>query len=155
MDANAIAAMLDEDRREWAALGAALDAHPDVALHEPPPPSPSGKGAEGLGPAWTARDVYAHLARWITHSTDDLETVLAGGAPAVIEGTDDEINARWQAEGAGLSLTEARRRAHQAFERRLHAIEAVPSDRWSPALEEIARADGADHYRGHRRYLRA
>jgi hypothetical protein len=51
MDATAIAAMLAEDRREWAALCAALDAHPEGPLHDPE------------SPTWTARDVYAHLAR--------------------------------------------------------------------------------------------
>jgi hypothetical protein len=70
-----------------------------------------------------------------------------------LEGTDDEINARWQEEDSGLSLKEARQRAHQAFERRLRAVQSVPSDRWDPTLESIARADGAEHYAAHRTYV--
>ena len=143
MDAAAIAAMLAEDRREWAALCATLDAHPDGALHDPE------------SPEWTARDVYAHLARWIAHSTGDLEAVLAGRGIQVIEGSDDDtINARWQAEDSGLSLGDARARARRAFDRRIAAIEAVPRDRWNPALDAIAHADDAKHFRAHREYIR-
>lgn len=143
MNAEAVAAMLDEDRREWTALCDALDAHPEGALHDPE------------SPEWTARDVYAHLARWIAHSTGDLESVLAGGAIAVIEGEDDEINARWQAEDRPLTLDGARERAQQAFERRMRTIEPVPADRWNSALDAIAHADDAEHYRAHRSYIRA
>ena len=153
MDATAIAAMLAEDRREWAALCATLDAHPGGALHDPAP-LPFREGARGLGPQWTARDVYAHLARWISHSTNDLETILAGKRKVqVLEGTEDEINARWQAEDSGLSLAEARARAQQAFDRRVAAIESVPAGRWNPALDAIAHADDAHHYRAHRGYI--
>jgi hypothetical protein len=141
MDAEAVAAMLREDRAEWDALVAVLEAHPDESLH--------GAGS----PAWTSRDVYAHLARWMEHSTADLEARLAGRSLPQLEGTDDEINARWQAEDSGLSLGEARERARRAFERRLQVVEAVPSDRWDEELEKIARYDGAEHYAGHRRSI--
>ncbi len=141
MDAEAVAAMLRKDRAEWEALTAVLDAHPEGSLHETNSPS------------WTSRDVYAHLARWIVRSTDALEARLAGRALPPLEGTDDEINARWQQEDSGLSLGEARERAKQAFERRLQAIEGVPTDRWDETLEAIARADGAEHCAGHRSYI--
>jgi hypothetical protein len=141
MDAEAVAAMLREDRAEWEALLAVLEAHPEENLHDPGSPS------------WTSRDVYAHLARWIEHSTAALEARLAGRTLPLLEGTDDEINARWQQEDSGLSLGEARERAQTAFQRRLRAIEAVPADRWGEEIERIARADGAEHYRGHRSYV--
>ena len=141
MDAKAIAVMLQEDRAEWEALTAVLDAHPKGTLHDP------------SSPRWTSRDVYAHLARWIEHSTAALEALLAGRTLPPLEGTDDEINARWQQEDSGLSLGEARERAQQAFERRLRAIEGVPTDRWDEMLEAIARADGAEHSAGHRSYI--
>ena len=144
MDTAAIAAMLREDRAEWAALVAALDAHPDGPLHDPD------------SPAWTARDVYAHFARWINNSTDGFESWLATRTlPPPPGGDDDEINARWQAQDRGLSLHEARALAQQAFDRRIHAIEAAPSDRWDAILDATAHADGAEHYRNHRRYIRA
>jgi hypothetical protein len=131
--------MLSEDRREWAALCVALDAHPDGPLHDP---------------EWTARDVYAHLARWIAHSTADLESVLAGGGFAVIEGSgDDEINARWQAEDSALTLDDARKRARSAFDRRVAVIAVVPPERWNDALLAIAHADDAEHYRAHHSYI--
>jgi hypothetical protein len=141
LDAEAIEAMLREDRAEWEALVAVLEAHPEGPLHDP------------KSPAWTSRDVYAHMARWIKHSTAHLEAHLAGREFPKVEGTDDEINARWQHEDSGLSLAEARERARTAFERRIQAIQAVPPDRWDKAVEAIARADGAQHYRGHRKYI--
>ncbi len=141
MDAVALRAMLREDRVEWEALVAVLEAHPDENLH--------GPGS----PPWTSRDVYAHLARWIEHSTAHLEARLAGRTLPPLEGADDEINARWQLEDSRLTLDEARERARSAFERRLLAIEAVPTDRWDDGLVAIARADGAEHYRGHRSYM--
>ncbi len=138
MDNDAVAAMLREDRAEWEALVAVLEAHPDQGLH--------GAGS----PPWTRRDVYAHLARWIERSTAELQARLAGRTLPPIEGTDDEINARWQQEDSGLSLVEARERARTAFERRLQAIEAVPTARWDQVLDLIAHADGAEHYANHR-----
>jgi hypothetical protein len=141
-----VAAMLEEDRKEWDALCAVLDAHPDGALHDPE------------SPEWEARDVYAHLARWINHSTDAFESWFARRAlpEKTLEGTDDEINARWQGEDSVLTLAEARDRAQAAFERRWRAIESVPAERWGEGdkiLEATANADGAEHYRNHRRYV--
>jgi hypothetical protein len=137
-----VEALIREDRREWAHLCEALDARPDGPLHDPE------------SPEWNARDVYAHLARWIAHSTDDLESVLAGGSISIVDGADADINARWQAEDKSLTLAEARAKALQAFERRIRAIESVPADRWNPGLEAISHADDAKHYRAHRSWIR-
>ena len=141
MDSEAVAAMLGRDRAEWEALVAALEAHPEDVLHE----------ANAL--PWMSRDVYAHLARWMERSTAELRACLDGRALRQLEGTNDEINARWQEENSGLSLDEARKRAQQGFEQRLRVIEAVPAGRWDTVLEAIARADGAEHYASHRRYI--
>ena len=73
--------------------------------------------------------------------------------PELLEGTEDEINARWQQEDSALSLDEARERAQRAFDRRIEAIEAVPADRWDAVTEACARADGAQHYRAHRSFI--
>ena len=137
-------ALFADDRSEWALLCAALNAHPEGALHDPESPD------------WTARDVYAHLARWINHSTDAFESWLATRTiPTPPEGDDDTINARWQAEDRHLTLEEARALAQQAFERRIRAIEATPADRWDKILEATAHADDAHHYRAHRSWIRA
>ncbi len=141
MNARAIAEMLDRDRTEWYLLVALLDSQSDAPVHD-------------LGsPDWNARDVYTHLARWLNHSTDDFAATLAGRSIPRPAGTDDEINERWQKEDAGLSLAEARRRAHLAFDRRLALLQATPPDRWTPALEAIAHADGYEHIEAHRRYI--
>lgn len=141
VEAEAVAEMLRQDRVEWEALVVVLDSHPEGALHDPE------------SPAWTSRDVYAHLACWMAHSSADMEARLAGATRPQPQGTDDEINARWQREDSGLSLAEARERARNAFERRLRLIKSVPADRWDAVLEAMARADGSDHYRGHRSYI--
>ncbi len=141
VDVNAMAATPREDRAEWEALLAVLDAHPEGALHDPSSPS------------WTSRDVYTHLAFWIEHSTAHLKAALAGGSVPDLEGTDDEINARAQQQYSHLSLDAAREWAQRVFERRLQAIESVPAERWDHDLARIARADGAEHYRRHRGYI--
>ena len=141
MDAREIEAMLLRDRQEWDALVAVLEAHPEESLHGPGSPS------------WTSRDVYTHLARWMELSTAQLEARLAGTPVPIAEGTDDEINARWQREDSGLSLAEARARAQSEYQRRFEAIESVPDDRWDETLDGIAHADGAAHYAAHRSFI--
>ncbi|MDP9237448.1 MAG: maleylpyruvate isomerase N-terminal domain-containing protein [Chloroflexota bacterium] len=141
MDDAGLSEMLREDRAEWDALVALLDAHTDRALH----------GGES---GWASRDVYAHLARWMEHSTADLQARLEDLTLPPLSGTEDEINARWQQADSVLSFAAARERAHAIFERRLRAIQAVPPTRWSDKiLEAMARADGANHYRNHRSYI--
>jgi hypothetical protein len=144
MDATALEEMLARDQAEWDALAALLDAHPGGPVHDPE------------SPAWEARHVYAHLARWIDNSMDDFEAALAGRPkPAAPPGTDDEVNARWRAEDAGITFYDARNRAQGAVDRRTQLIRSVPADGWNPLLDAIARADGYEHIRGHRRYIEA
>ncbi len=142
MAASELLELLRRDREEWEALTATLDAHPDEALHDP------------QSPDWTARDVYCHLARWMTNSTNGLEARLAGLDPdPPIPGTDDEINARWRAEDAELTLDEARELGQRAFERRMRIFEGIAPERWDAMIEAYARADGWEHYAAHRGYL--
>ena len=65
MDEQLLAEMLSRDREEWARLVELLDSHPGGPVHDPESPD------------WEARHVYAHLARWLNHSMDDFEAVLA------------------------------------------------------------------------------
>ena len=137
-----IETMLHRDEAEWRALVALLDAVGEAIVHEPP------------APPWNARDVYAHLARWITHSTAAFEAHRDGrNPPPNPPGTDDEINARWQAEDTSLSFAQARERAHAAYERRLSAIRSAPDEAWDNVLRATAHADGYRHYESHRRYI--
>ncbi len=137
-----VEAMLHRDEDEWRALVALLDGAGHAVVHEPP------------APPWNARDVYAHLARWITHSTDAFEAHRDGrDPPPDPPGTDDEINARWQEEDASLSFAQARGRAHGAYERRLSAVRSAADDAWDNVLRATAHADGYQHYESHRRYI--
>jgi hypothetical protein len=140
MNAANIAEMLRKDREEWAALTALLDADPDRAVHQD-------------GHEWIARDVYNHFARWLAHSTNDFDATLRGERLPGPEGTDDEINARWQAEDSKLSFEEAHDRANREFDRRLQVIESLSEDRWTEPLWAIAHADGWEHIAAHRRYV--
>ncbi len=137
-----VSSMLRDDRAAWDELVAILEGRPREVLHDPASPW-----------RWTSRDVYAHLARWLTRSMDELEAALAGARLPPLEGTEDEINRRWQREDSSLGLEEARARAQQAFDRRVRLVESVPDDRWDAALERIARYDGAEHYRAHRSFI--
>ncbi len=137
-----IETMLQRDEDQWRALVALLDAAGPAVVHQPP------------APPWNARDVYAHLARWITHSTNAFEARIAERAtPPDPPGTDDEINARWQDEDGSLSFALAREGAHAAYERRLSAIRSAADDVWDNTLRAIAHADGHQHYESHRRYI--
>lgn len=137
-----IEAMLQRDDHEWRALVAILDAAGDAVVHQPP------------APPWNARDVYAHFARWITHSTDAFEAHRDGrDPPPDPPGSDDEINARWQAEDASLSFAQARDRAYAAYQRRLSAIRSAAADAWDNVLRATAQADGFRHYESHQRYI--
>jgi len=142
--------MLRRDHEQWAALAALLDARPLGTVHDPDPSTPQDEQG------WEARHVYAHFARWMSHSTDDLEAVLAGRErPSTPEGDDNTVNALWRAEDDAISFDEARRRAQEAFHRREASIRSVPAARWNALLDEIARADGYRHIGGHRRYIEA
>ncbi|MDZ4277955.1 MAG: maleylpyruvate isomerase N-terminal domain-containing protein [Dehalococcoidia bacterium] len=138
-----VQAMLREDRDEWEALKAVLDARPEGPLHDPE------------SPEWTSRDVYTHLATMMEGSTKQLEAKLAGRpVPQPPSGlSEDEVNARIQQAHSDMSLAEARAWGQRAFDAMLRAIESVPLERWHGELEFYARADGSAHYRGHRRYV--
>lgn len=135
--------MIEEDREEWGKLVAMLDAHPEGALHDPE------------SPEWTARDVYTHLARLMEGSVRHMEARLAGKPYVDMYAGKDEnaVNARVREEHSDMTFAEAREWAHGAFEHLIAAIECVPLERWDDKLERYARADGADHYRGHRSYI--
>ena len=137
-----IEAMLQRDESEWRTLISILDAAGDTVVHEP------------AVPPWNARDVYAHLARWIAHSTDAFEAHREGrDPPPDPPGTDDEVNARWQEDDVSLSFAQARERAHAAYERRLSMITSTADDTWTNVLRATAHADGYRHYESHRRYI--
>jgi hypothetical protein len=82
-------------------------------------------------------------------------SAIAGRGRPQLEGTDDEINARWQQEDATLSFDDARRLAQRAFDRRLEVLQSTPADRWNPLLDAIAHADGHAHMAAHRRYIKS
>ena len=138
---EAVEAMLARDRAEWQALVRVLEARPGHSLHDPE------------SPTWNSRDVYAHLARWMEQSTAHLEAALVCSSFAPVEGTDDEINARWQSEAQRLSLEETRSWAMRVFERRIEVIESVKPTQWNDRTFAIANADGAEHYAAHHRYI--
>ena len=70
------------------------------------------------------------------------------------EGEDeDDVNTKVQQAHGALSFDEARAWAQRSFEGMIAAIEAVPLERWNSELEFYARADGAEHYRGHMSYI--
>lgn len=140
MNADAVREMLRKDREEWAKLAALLDTDPERRVHQD-------------GHDWTARDVYAHFARWLDHSMNDFEATLRGEGLARPEGTDDEINDRWQAEDSKLTLDEARDWANREFDRRLKTIESLPEGQWTQGLWAIAHADGWEHIEAHRKYV--
>ena len=144
MTPNYVAEMLRRDREQWEKLVTVLDSHPGGPVHD------------RESPAWEARHVYAHLARWISNSMDDFEAMIEGRPlPAPPDGDDDAINARWRLDDETIDFADARERAHGAYQRRLRLIECVPEGGWTNPLIAVADADGYRHFANHRRYVQS
>jgi hypothetical protein len=142
MDAVKISEIILEDRRQWQLLVAVLDAHPDETLH--------GTSAN----PWRAQDVYAHLARWLERSNQNLTAYIHGHNLATDINNPDETNNMWKMEDWHMSLADARHKAHQAFEERIRILHSIPLGKWDFKLEKIAAYDGAEHYKAHRNYIK-
>lgn len=141
MDANSLHELQEKDAASWQRLTTYLDAKPEGRVH--------GDDSD----PWTSADLYAHVARWLDHSSDLLEAQRDGALKPETDGTTDEINARWQAEDAGIDLTTARPRAIAAHDRYLLAVSSLPLDRWNKELDDDAMYDGWDHYDQHLGYI--
>jgi hypothetical protein len=141
MNAAEVKAMLLTDRIVWDKLASVLDAHPGESLHVP------------ASPPWNSRDVYAHFARWLNRSNAHIQAFCAGKKLPEFPAAPEKMNDIWQQEDSGLTLTEARDRAMDAFARRLEIIEAIPLSRWDAELEKLVRYDGAAHYAMHINYI--
>lgn len=118
-------------------LAAALDADPTRPLHDP-----DGEG-------WIARDVYTHFTAWVNHTLGRIEEHLAGLPLTRTPGTTDEINARFQAEGAHLSHEDARGQFIEAYERLAAALRGVPEAKRDRTFRDLAEADGPGHLQPH------
>lgn len=141
MDANSLHELQGKDAAGWQRLTAHLDAKPEGRVH-----------GDDSHP-WTSADVYAHVARWLDHTSELLEAQRDGAPKPQDNGTTDEINARWQAEDAGIDLTTARSRALDAHDRYLSAVSSLSLDQWNKELADEAMYDGWDHYDQHLRYI--
>jgi hypothetical protein len=141
MNKKEITDMINKDRKEWALLTAKLDAHPEGNLHGP------------LSIPWNARDVYAHLSRWLEFSNCSMKAYCAGQELPVLEGEPEAMNSRWQQEDSTLSLKQARIKAHKMFAQRLDLIQSIPMERWDEKLQKMAEYDGSTHLAAHRSYI--
>jgi hypothetical protein len=141
MDANSLRELLDKDAAGWQRITAYLEANLEGRVH--------GDDAD----PWTSADLYAHLARWLDHTSDLLEAQRDGTPKPQEDGTIDEINARFRAEDAGIDITTARPRAVAAHDRYISAVSSLPLDRWNQELESDAMYDGWDHYDQHLNYI--
>ncbi|KTB49290.1 hypothetical protein DEALK_02030 [Dehalogenimonas alkenigignens] len=140
MNMETVVEMIRMDRVEWDLLTGILDDHPHHNLH-------------GSGSPWTSRDVYAHLARWISYSNNDMEACCAGREISPPIENIEEMNSGWHQEDSRMTLAEARQKAHDAFNRRILIIQSIRPDRWNKDLEKIARYDGVGHLSAHRSYI--
>jgi hypothetical protein len=133
--------LLQEDGKVWAELYAVLDAHPEVNLHD-----------AGSKP-FNSRDTYAHVARWMEYYAAKINALVEGKPIPVAGKSTEEVNARWQAEDASLSLEAARRWAENAYEIHERTLRAVPISMWGDELEKAASIGAANHFREHLSYI--
>ena len=135
-----VAGLLADEARTWTALAARLDARPAGTLYA------------GDGVAWSARDVYAHLARWFDFGTQSLETVR-DARPMTPLPDFDAANREWLADDAALELDEARQRAVDGRERMLAIARALTPEQWTAPGFDRLDGNGYGHYREHLEYL--
>lgn len=104
---------------------------------------------------WNSRDVYAHFARWIGLTIEQVQRKSAGldWLPA-LPGTDDEINERWAAEDRALSQDEARAWCLEATATLRRLIGELSADQWTRFGHRCMSDIGGEHYRGHIDYIR-
>ncbi|MCK9493981.1 MAG: hypothetical protein M0R75_00605 [Dehalococcoidia bacterium] len=134
-----VAGMLAHESAGWERLTAILDARPEGALH---------RGEDGV--AWDATMVYAHLGRWMEIQFPRVEAFLATGeVPEDLGGTVDELNARWMAEDAALTFSEARRRTFLARDRFVRMVYDLPIERWTSRVVGLCMGNSAGHYQEH------
>jgi len=137
------ARLLSEGRAAWEQLSALLDARAELAQ------------VHSSGPAWTSRDVFAHLARWQVRSIDRLTKRMAGNPPlAPLPGTDDEINAGWHAADQALSLPAARTWCLETAEALRSLLLALTPEQWEDFGRDLAVNASAVHYDEHLGFLR-
>ncbi len=134
--------MLAGDLREWETLCSILDSHPDGVVH--------GDAKD----SWDSRDIYAHLARWLRYSNDNLEKIRAGQPVRLVDGNRvDEINRQWRQEDRNLTLTEAREAAQRELNRRILLVGSMPGDFLQAGNRKTFSIEGAVHFEVHRRYI--
>ena len=133
--------LLRKDREAWAELCAVLNDHPEVNLHD------------ADSKPWNSRDTYAHVARWLEYDAAKINAFIKGEPIPVAGKSVEEVNARWQAEDAFLSLEAARQWAENAYEIHERTLKAVPVSRWDDELKKIASIEAASHFREHLSYI--
>jgi len=102
---------------------------------------------------WTARDVWAHLGRWLAAADDAVRRYLAG--ERAIDDYDDSatLNLTWIAEDGQLDLDAARRRAVDAWGRLRDQIADLEDDRWNKFIQAYAQGNGGGHIVEHIKYI--
>ena len=137
------ARLLAEGDRAWAELCAVLDAvPPDALLHDPD------------SPEWTSRDVYTHFMRMHMWSADAVNRELAGRPLDLSGESEDEVNARLQAEERGRTLEEARALAHSTRVAYREVMLGLTPEQWSTIGRRHSDDLVGGHYRGHLGYIR-
>jgi hypothetical protein len=115
---------------------------------------------------WTRKDVIGHLAWWHDHSTFVLTELRAGRVPYPRDDpttTTDALNAKSQAERAGLSLEQVTIEEADTYRRLLETLRAADADalmtpghfEWTSgeALVETIHWDTDRHYADHLEHL--
>jgi hypothetical protein len=121
----------------WARLQGILDGAGGAEIH-------------GRGSNWTARDEYAHHARWLDRSLGWLRSRLDGVAPPPNEyDHEDVLNERWQAEDRALSVEAAKARCAAARGALLDYVRDLPEARLDRRTMMTASDDPVWHLDAH------
>jgi hypothetical protein len=105
---------------------------------------------------WNSRDVYAHFARWIGFTIEQVQRKAAGldWLPP-IPGTDDEINERWAVQDRTLTLDQARDWCIASVDTLTSLINDLSVDQWQRFGRKTVDDIGGDHVRAHIEFIRS
>lgn len=99
---------------------------------------------------WNSRDVYAHLARWMGFTIEQVRRKSAGidWLPS-IPGSDDEINERWAVADRTLSTDQARNWCIESAGTLRRLVGDLSLDQWTRFGKKCMDDISGEHYAAH------
>jgi hypothetical protein len=103
---------------------------------------------------WSAKDLVAHIGRWLDAAVTVIENRLAGRPRGETYDDYESWNARWAEEDRYLTVEQARQRCEAAYSRLRGVISDLPAERWDKVVRGWVQGSGVEHLEEHLADLR-